>query len=326
MSPAYIRLCNKGGIDTKFAYWYFMALYWMEVFNGLGGGVRQTIGQEELGNLEIPVPPLNEQQIISKFLDRETAKIDELIKKQEKLIELIIEKRISCITNSVTGRLNNKWEFKKTGFDWLDTLPKHWHFRKLSNLSSKIGDGLHGTPEYVESSNIHFINGTNLRNGFIFITESTRCIDSKEAHKYRMELNESTVLMSINGTIGNLALYRGESIILGKSASYINVGDLLHREFLYYYLQSSPLSHFYDLSVTGSTILNLSLETIRNTYIALPPIQEQVEIVNYLNNALAKIDELLSDSYKSIELLKEHRASLISAAVTGKIDVRNAND
>ena len=303
----------------------FDSHYVKNKFETLANGVtRYGLGSYVIKNLHIPLPPYEEQKDIVNFLDHETAKIDELIQKQQRLIELIIEKRISCITNAVTGGFNKKGKFKKTGIDWLNILPDHWLFRKLSSLTSKIGDGLHGTPEYVDLSNIHFINGTNLREGSIFITESTRCINSLEAQKYKIELNESTDLMSINGTIGNLALYKGESIVLGKSAAYINAGDLLSREYLYYYLQSSPISHFYDLSVTGSTISNLSLETIRNTYIALPPMDEQVEIVKYLTSRLAKIDELLVRSSRSIELLKEHRATLISAAVTGKIDVRES--
>ena len=205
---------------------------------------------------------------------------------------------------------------------WIGQVPEHWQVRKLVQLTTKIGDGLHGTPQYVENSDYFFINGNNLANGFIVISEGTKCISYEELIQNQVDLNEQTLLMSINGTIGNAAFYRGEPVMLGKSAAYINCSQMLSRELLFFLLQSTFIKTFFDLEITGTTILNLSLQTIRNTPIPLPPIGEQVQIGAYLGLKTARIDALITKTERSIELLKERRSALITAAVTGQIDLR----
>jgi len=121
-----------------------------------------------------------------------------------------------------------------------------------------------------------------------------------------------------------MAFYNNENIMLGKSSAYINCTDKLLRKYLYYFLQSSSNKQYFNLNLTGTTIFNLSLETIRNTPIALPPLKEQKNIAQYLDQKTNQIDTLISKSTQAIELLKERRTALISAVVTGKVDVRDA--
>jgi type I restriction enzyme S subunit len=152
---------------------------------------------------------------------------------------------------------------KPSGIEWLGDVPEHWEVTRLSRLASSIGDGLHGTPEYIDESEFHFINGNNLVDGSISITETTGCVSEAEFNEHRSELDVTTVLLSINGTIGNLALYRGESVMLGKSAAYIKCGNRLAREYLYWLLQSTPMHRYFEQSATGTTISNLSLDSVR---------------------------------------------------------------
>ena len=135
MSPAYIRLQPLGNTDSRFAYWYFMALYWNQVFNSLGGGVRQTLGPEELLTLEYPAPPLDEQTVIAAFLDRETAKIDALIAEQEKLLTLLAEKRRATISHAVTKGMNPDAPMKDSGVAWLGEVPAHWSVKQLRHIA-----------------------------------------------------------------------------------------------------------------------------------------------------------------------------------------------
>jgi type I restriction enzyme S subunit len=131
-----------------------------------------------------------------------------------------------------------------------------WKYEKLSNLCSRIGDGLHGTPSYVENSGIYFINGNNLKNGRIEISENTKCVSDNELNKNYIPLNSNSLLLSINGTLGSMAFYQNEKIMLGKSAAYLNFKTPINKFFYYYFQLSSVQDHFLNVA-TGSTIKNL---------------------------------------------------------------------
>ena len=170
-------------------------------------------------------------------------------------------------------------------------IPEDWEVKPLSDLTKEIGDGIHATPEYVNSSDYFFINGNNLLNGQIVITENTMCVSSKEYRRLRKSLDNSTILMSINGTIGNLAFFNDEKVVLGKSAAYISANQKASKKFLYYTLQSNATKTFYENELTGTTIRNLSLGSIRNTPIPHPStLAEQEAIAKALSDADALIE------------------------------------
>ncbi|MBM6414560.1 EcoKI restriction-modification system protein HsdS [Lacticaseibacillus paracasei] len=175
-----------------------------------------------------------------------------------------------------------------------------WEQRKLSDGTNKIGDGLHGTPKYSEDGEVYFVNGNNLVNGQIVIMPETKTVTSNEQSKDDKALNESTILMSINGTIGNLAWYRGENLMLGKSAAYIEVSDF-DKKFIYAYLQTRPVKDYYLNSLTGTTIKNLGLKAIRNTNICTPTIDEQAKIGVLFQN----LDKTITLHQRKLTKLKE---------------------
>lgn len=164
-----------------------------------------------------------------------------------------------------------------------------WPKQKLGALTSRIGDGIHGTPIYVDNSEYSFINGNNLKNGYIQITKDTKKVSVSEFQKYFLEFDNNTLFLSINGTLGSLAKYRGESIILGKSAAYIQCSTI-NIDYLYYYLQlDSVQEHLWNVA-TGSTIKNLSLASIRDLEIPTPSIEKQSKIAKVLSIIDAKIN------------------------------------
>ncbi len=177
-----------------------------------------------------------------------------------------------------------------------------WEERKLSDGTNKIGDGLHGTPKYSEDGEVYFVNGNNLVNGQIVIMPETKRVTSNEQSKDDKALNESTILMSINGTIGNLAWYRGENLMLGKSAAYIEVSDF-DKKFIYAYLQTRPVKDYYLNSLTGTTIKNLGLKAIRNTNICTPTIDEQAKIGSFFK----KLDDTIALHQRKLDFLKEQK-------------------
>ena len=173
-----------------------------------------------------------------------------------------------------------------------------WEVKKLGEIAEKIGDGLHGTPIYVEESDFYFINGNNLVNGKIEINENTKKIDVETFIKNDKQLRKNTLLISINGTIGNIAKYDNENVMLGKSVGYFNFEE--NSDFIYFVLQTKLIQNFFNSELTGSTIKNLSLKTLRETLISRPNQVERQQISSFLS----LIDERIQTQIKIIEELK----------------------
>lgn len=182
-----------------------------------------------------------------------------------------------------------------------------WSQNKLINLTDKISDGIHSTPKYDENGHYYFVNGNNLVDGKIQIFSNTKRVNDAEFEKHRRNLNDNTILISINGTIGNLALYSDEKIVLGKSACYINLKIDLPKYFYYSILQTYKVKrHFYS-ELTGTTIKNLSLKTIKALKLNLPTLPEQTKIANFLTAVDTKIATLT----KKKTLLEQYKKGVM---------------
>ena len=165
-------------------------------------------------------------------------------------------------------------------------IPENWCWCRLKNLVSILGDGIHGTPEYSEFGEYYFINGNNLSEGSIIIKDDTKKVDESQFIKYKKELNENTMFVSINGTIGNIAFYSNEKVILGKSACYFNLIIQEMKQYFFWLLKTDYFLKYAITNATGSTIKNVSLKTMNDFYVPLPPLEEQKRIVT-------KIEELM---------------------------------
>ncbi|MFS0985525.1 restriction endonuclease subunit S [Enterococcus durans] len=181
-----------------------------------------------------------------------------------------------------------------------------WKQRKLIEGVSKIGDGLHGTPSYSEDGDVFFINGNNLVNGKISITKETKFVNESDQSKDDKSLNVNTILMSINGTIGNLAWYNNEKVMLGKSIAYLTVSDF-DKNFVYFYLQTPMMRKYFISNLTGTTIKNLGLKTIRNTELFVADLDEQQKIGNFFK----KLDTTIALHQRKLDLLKETKKGFL---------------
>jgi type I restriction enzyme S subunit len=217
---------------------------------------------------------------------------------------------------ALSGKYKPYPEYKDSGVGWLDGIPLGWALPKLKYKTTRIGDGLHSTPKYGEGTGFYFVNGNNLGRGNIDLGSSAKEVPESEYKKHYVQLDQNSVLLSINGTIGNVSRYNNEPVILGKSAAYINCTFGLLPEFLMYYLQSCEIQRYFDLEVTGTTIYNLSLNSIRQLVVCKPVESEQQTIANFLDHETAKIDTLIDKQQQLITLLKEKRQAVISHAVT----------
>jgi type I restriction enzyme S subunit len=183
-----------------------------------------------------------------------------------------------------------------------------WEESQLAKLTTRISDGIHTTPNYQENGEYAFINGNNLVNGKILIDEKTKRVNVDEFKKHRKPLDANSILMSINGTIGNLAFYRNEDVILGKSACFINVDiGVVDRIFIYNLLQTDKVKNAFTTELTGSTIKNLSLGAIKGVLISVPTLPEQQRIAT----CLSSLDTLITAETQKLESLKTHKRGLM---------------
>lgn len=176
-----------------------------------------------------------------------------------------------------------------------------WEVRKLEDVTTKIGDGLHGTPKYNDNGDYYFINGNNFIQGKVQIKQETKRIDYDEYLKIKKELNQQTLFVAINGTLGNIAKYNDENIALGKSACYLNVKEDVCRDFIRYVLEDEKFQRYAQLFATGATIKNLGLKAVREYSFELPPLPTQKRIASILST----YDDLIENNLKRIKLLEE---------------------
>jgi restriction endonuclease S subunit len=265
------------------------------------GGLSPTINWGDLKHQEFLLPPKDKQAELAELFWA----MDEVIERNEQLQTNYNNFLESSLNSLIFGQFGY-FQMKKTK---IGEIPNNWNLKKLGELCVKIGDGIHKTPEYVEDSEYLFVNGNNLIDNKITKTERTNCVSYSEFEKYNKRLAIGTILLSINGTIGNLAFYNGENVVFGKSVAYMGVNENeLDPLFLYYLLQTKKIKTYFERELTGSTISNLSLKTIRSTPVPLPLILDQ-KIISQKLNQIFKGREAIS---KTIISSKSLQKSLIN--------------
>lgn len=229
---------------------------------------------------KIPIPPLEIQEEIVKILDKFTDYVTEL-------------------TTELTLR-QKQYNYYRDKLLSLEE-DKNYQLVQLGTIC-EIGDGLHGTPKYNDFGDYYFINGNNILNGNIVIKESTKKVSIQDNLKLLKNLDES-ILISINGTIGNVAYYSGEKVVLGKSVAYLKVkSDNIDLSYLYYYLQTSFSKNYFEANLTGSTIKNLGLKALRGMNIILPSLDRQKKLVSILLKFNQISNDISTGLPKEIEL------------------------
>ena len=299
---------EKAGVDRK--YLHQVILNSIEPLADYShGSTMKHIKKGVLDEYCVGTPPLHEQQKIATIL----SSVDNVIEKIRAQIDKLKDLKTGMMQELLTKGIGHT-EFKDSP---VGRIPAEWTVKKLDDLSEKISDGIHTTPKYVEKSEYHFINGNNLQDGQIVIGDKTKCVPESEFIKLKRDLTDNTILMSINGTIGKLAFYAGEQVVLGKSAAFISLAKEQSKKFIFYVLQSQATTQFYDFELTGSTIKNLSLRTIKQTPVPIPTKKEQALIVSILSENDKKI-RLKTELLNQVEALKK---ALMQDLLTGKVRV-----
>lgn len=283
LSPMYVVFGTKDELLNDYLQYYIQSpRFGVQVSNNTAGSVRKSLNFNAFEHFDYVYPESKREQ---KKIVEVLASVDEDIKKTQEVIKSTERLKKGLMQKLFTQGIGHK-KFKKTD---LGEIPESWEALPLNDVCIKIGDGLHGTPEYTDNSEFYFINGNNLVDWSIKILPSTKCISEEEFNLHKKDLDQNTVLISINGTIGNVALYNGEPVALGKSVAYMTCSEKLNRLYLAYQLESNQIQNYFTKQLTGSTIKNLSLRTIRETQVSVPDLDEQKEIVSILSAVDEKI-------------------------------------
>ena len=285
-----------------------------------------AINASELMRLKGPLPSVKEQRAIATFLDRETAKIDALVEEQKRLIELLKEKRQAVISQAVTKALDPNVPMKDSGVEWLGKVPAHWTVKALKHAIARGTSISYGIVQPGESLEVGvpFIQTTNMTNGE-FDLEVLQRTSREIASAYpRSCLTGGEVLLGIRASIGacHVVPKHLAGCNLSRGVARIVCDDDLQSDFLVCYLSTDEVARYWQLAKQGSTFNEVSIETVRELLVLVPPLAEQQEISQSVKALRAQLEALVAEAEAAMELLRERRTALISAAVTGKIDVR----
>ncbi len=271
-------------------------------------------------------PSITEREKIISFLDYETARIDQLIAKQQQLIELLKEKRQAVISHAVTKGLNPNAPMKDTGVEWLGQVPEHWVVTSIKHLvSHPIIDGPHVTPVKLDEG-IPFISAEALSTGCINFDKKWGYISHQDHRVYskRYSPKRGDILMiKLGATTGTCAIVdTDEDFNIWVPLAVIRPKPSVSAKFMLYLMKSDFIINNIRVSWTYGTQQTLGLNTLANMCVTMPPHDEQLEIVNHIENKTPALEKTIAIAEKSKLLLIERRTALISAAVTGKIDLR----
>lgn len=288
----------------------------------------QNLGQEDFGSLLLAKPPVSEQTQIARFLDHETTRIDALIEEQQRLIELLKEKRQAMISHAVTKGLDPTVPMKDSGVEWLGEVPEHWNVGVLRWYAT-IQGGIAKGKDYEgrETVVMPYLRVANVQSGYVDLTEvkEIAVLDS-EVERYRLRAGD--VLMNEGGD--NDKLGRGtvwqaqiEPCLHQNHVFAIRPVNLLKAEWLAAFTQSEQArAYFYLNSKQSTNLASISASNVMSLALPIPSLNEQQEILAYLEEDRLQHEQLTNVALSTVELLQERRSALISAAVTGKIDVR----
>ena len=329
ITSAYTVFECHNNLLARFLELFYIAMDDRKLLSPLYSGLRHTISPSKFLGIKTPIPPIAEQEAIVKYLDYGDRRIRKLIQAKRKLIGLLNEQKQAIIHQAVTRGLDPDVPLKDSGIEWLGQIPKHWNVVPLKYLGDKFGSGItprgggavyqtEGVP-FLRSQNVHF-TGLKLNNVAKISFELHNSLSSTHLKPY-------DVLLNITGaSLGRVCIvphdfYEGNvnqhvCIIRAKQQQ-------LNPNYLSAYLSTPGMQKEIQIEQNGASREGLSLDSIRNFNILLPPIHEQQKVVEYLEQATAEIDQAIDRANREIELLNEYRTRLIADVVTGKLDVRD---
>lgn len=331
VSPAYraYNFVDDGtDLNPRFAHYLLRCSSYVQGYTQLLTGIRPNslqMSRNDLMAFPVLIPPLSDQTLITAFIDRESATIDVLIEEQKRLIDLLKEKRQAVISNAVTKGLNPHAPMKESGIEWLGKVPEHWDVKALKHLTSHVVDCLHTTPHYDGETLYPAIRTADIERGRLLL-EQARLV-SEEVYQERIQRlrpRAGDILYSREGERFGMAALTpdGVDLCLGQRMMMFRIRPTNCSAFIMWALNSDFFYQKVLASAAGATSPHANIGELVNFPMVCPSYAEQRQIAEYLSTETSKIDRLIDTAADAVDLLQERRAALISAAVTGKIDVR----
>ncbi len=331
VSPAYTVLRPVEPINGTFWSFLLKSKSYIEALQTMTDGIRdgKNISYQQFGQIRLPFAPLPEQNRIAAFLDQETAKIDALVAEQARLMALLKEKRQAVISYAVTKGLNPKAALKPSSIEWLGDVPAHWKVGKCGfYISILSGFAFPSTGFSDDENNTRLLRGINVGVSQLKWDETVywRRTENDGLDIYEMKAGDLVIGMDrplINEGIRVAKVKESDlpCLLLQRVAS-LKAGTLLNSDFLLGLLSSEMFVAHFLPDTTGVSVPHISPEQINNFIIPVPPVNEQEAIVDFVKTETDKFNTLTAEAQHAIDLLQERRTALISAAVTGQIDVR----
>ena len=326
ITSAYISLRPKPGVNSKYYTYFMKAMDAQKMFHGMGSGVRLTLSYENLKNLFFPFPPLDEQKAIVAYLDSAISKIDEAIAKQQRMIDLLNERKQIIIDSIISKGLNKSIKLKSSGNAFIGEIPSHWEcYKTLYTLSMPITDGPHETPELFDSG-IPFISAEAVSGGFIDFSHMRGYISlnfyNECCKKYTPQINDIYMIKS-GASTGRSAIVETDKTftIWSPLAVFRANKEIIDPYFLLFSLRSSFYQKQVEIGWSYGTQQNISMRTLEKIRLCVPPKNEQIRIVHFIKERTNKIEQAISCAANTISLLLERKQIIIYEVVNGKIKV-----
>jgi type I restriction enzyme, S subunit len=299
--------------------------YWGYVVGSQIQATIQNVSAEKYANLYLPIPPREEQSLIAAFLDRETAKIDGLVAEQRRLIELLKEKRQAVISHAVTKGLNVHAPMKPSGIEWLGDVPEHWEVKAMRNIANVVRGASPrpaGDPLFFGGGAVPWVTVAEItKDDLVDLTETETLLTEVGASHSKLFKKGTLIYSNSGATLGVPKILRIDACANDGVVAFERLSRDVHPQFLYHYL-ASITNAIREKVKQGSGQPNLNTDIVKALRFGLPPMDEQELIVRRIADLSETFGSLTTEAQRAIDLLQERRTALISAAVTGKIDVR----
>ena len=314
-------------LDGRYLGRQFSAIGTRDQFHVAASGItRFGLGGDAIRTGLFPIAPIDEQRAIADFLDRETAKIDALVARKERLIELLQEKRTALITRAVSRGLDPNVPMKDSGVEWLGEIPAHWEVKRLHHLLDPAKPLSYGIllPGPQLDHGVPYIGAGDIAPGKLRLEALPRTTPEIAAAYPRTRMQSGELVYAIRGSFGSVGIIGEElaGVNLSRDAARIGPDKNTNCSWLAYALRSNSSLLQFDFREIGATITGVNIRDLRRILLPVPPHGNQLIIAAYLDRQTANVDTLIDKVREAMDLLKECRSALISAAVTGKIDVR----